>query len=365
MGRHTTLRLIQPDVETVKSEPPTAALGVRTSKVLAQTWKELVIGQDDVIDRICPYVNRYISRLSVPRKPVGSMMLLGPTGSGKTYTVEALAKLLHNDHNKLVTIHCAEYTLEHEVAKILGAPPGYLGYKEMGNAITQKRLNDCTSKDCDLSIILFDEIEKAHYSLFKLLLGMLDKATLGLGNGDNVSLEKSIIFFTSNVGASEMMSLLTPTFGFERTNITITDSVMSSLMNISDNAFKKMVTPEFANRLDERIMFRPLSEKDLYRIMELELQSIQRHITDRLSSGAFNICYSTPVLKFLTEEGKDIKYGARALKRAITKHVFNPITDAYLDGDIDSGDTAKLYVKGNSIGWKIVRKGHKEEETVA
>src|SRR6202451_403552 len=185
------------------------------SSDIAKALARRLVGQPAAIAAVVPYVDMYRARLNPEGRPAGIFLLLGPTGTGKTKTVEALADVLHGSPKKLLKVDCGEYQMEHEVAKLLGAPPGYLGHRETQPLLTQQKLSAAASESCDLSIVLFDEIEKAAPTLMRLLLGVLDKGTLRLGDSTLVNFEKSMIFLTSNLGARAMSHELRPEFGFE------------------------------------------------------------------------------------------------------------------------------------------------------
>src|SRR5712691_11859773 len=184
------------------------------SSDLISLLSQKVVGQSSATKAIVPYVYMYQSGLAPEERPAGVFLLLGPTGTGKTKTVEAIAELLHGSEKKIVKIDCGEFQLEHEMAKLIGAPPGYLGHRETVPMLTQQRLAEATSKESDLALVLFDEIEKAAHSMTKLLLGILDKGTLRLGDNSVVNFEKTLIFFTSNLGAREMLREIIPDIGF-------------------------------------------------------------------------------------------------------------------------------------------------------
>src|SRR3954468_5818685 len=174
-----------------------------------------VVGQPAATKVIVPYIQMYQAGLAPEGRPVGVFLLLGPTGTGKTKTVEALAEVLHGSEKNVLKVDCGEFQMEHEVAKLIGAPPGYLGHRETQPMLTQQKLNAVTSERCALSLVLFDEIEKAAPSMTRLLLGVLDKGVLRLGDNSTVNFEKSLVFLTSNLGAREMMRELNPDFGFQ------------------------------------------------------------------------------------------------------------------------------------------------------
>src|SRR5882762_9651538 len=186
---------------------------------LVSLLSQKVVGQATATKAIVPYVYMHQSGLAPEGRPAGVFLLLGPTGTGKTKTVEAIAELLHGSEKQIVKVDCGEFQMEHEMAKLIGAPPGYLGHRETVPMLTQQRLAEATSEGSDLALVLFDEIEKAAHSMTKLLLGILDKGILRLGDNSVVNFEKTLIFFTSNLGAREMMREINPDFGFQSATV--------------------------------------------------------------------------------------------------------------------------------------------------
>src|SRR5688572_7309048 len=213
-----------------------------SSRNLISLLNEKVVGQPAALRYIVPYIDMFQAGLAPTGRPAGIFLLLGPTGTGKTKTVEAVAEILHGDPKSLLRVDCGEFQMEHEMAKLTGAPPGYLGHRETVPIITQKRLSDVTSNTCDLAIILFDEIEKAAPSMTRLLLGILDKATLRLGDNTTVDFEKTIIFLTSNLGAKAMSRELNPGFGFGGAVETAVSS--TRLDSIAKSAVRNRFAPE-------------------------------------------------------------------------------------------------------------------------
>ena len=209
-----------------------------------------VVGQAHALEHIVPSIQLHLSGLAPEGRPVGVFLLLGPTGTGKTRTVEALAEVLHGDARSVIKIDCGEFQSEHEVAKLIGAPPGYVGHAQTEPRLNQLVLDETTSAECDLSLVLFDEIEKAAASLSQLLLGVLDKATLRLGDGGEVNFEKSLIFLTSNLGARDMVSELQPGLGFD-TEVRHPGADLSAhLERVGLRAVQRHFSPEFVNRID-------------------------------------------------------------------------------------------------------------------
>ncbi len=219
---------------------------------------ELLIGQPEAIETIVPFVHMHQSGLAPEGRPVGVILLLGPTGTGKTRTVEALAEVLHGNSKNLLKVDCGEFQMEHEVAKLIGAPPGYLGHRETQPMLNQAKLNGVASDDSDISILLFDEIEKAAPSMTRILMGILDKATLRLGDNTSVNFEKTLIFMTSNLGAKAIQRVNKPDFGYEAMIPVSERSDITKPGKIGMNAVRQKFSPEFVNRIDSVITYRPL-----------------------------------------------------------------------------------------------------------
>jgi ATP-dependent Clp protease ATP-binding subunit ClpA len=292
---------------------------------LAALLARRVIGQPAAMTGITPYVQMHQAGLAPEGRPVGVFLLLGPSGTGKTKTVEALAEILHGSEKNVLRIDCGEFQMEHEVAKLIGAPPGYLGHRETHPLLTQQKLNAATTEHSNLSIVLFDEIEKAANSLSRLLLGVLDKASLRLGDNTNVNFERSLIFLTSNLGAREMLSYLKPTFGFQPGESRSEEAVSSKLQGIGMAAVRKRFAPEFVNRVDAIITYRPLAKKEIETILGLQLGELQRHISRRLGSRAFTLEMSKAARAFLIDRGTSEEFGARELKRTLHRQLFQPL----------------------------------------
>jgi ATP-dependent Clp protease ATP-binding subunit ClpA len=280
-------------------------------------------------------------------RPVGVFLLLGPTGTGKTRTVEVLAQALHGSEKSLLKVDCGEFQMEHEVAKLIGAPPGYLGHRETQPMLSQQKLNGVTSDKCSLSLVLFDEIEKAAPSMTRLLLGVLDKAVLRLGDNATVSFERTIIFLTSNLGADAMRKHLRPDFGFETMVAARKDSA-KKLEGIGMNAVRRKFSPEFVNRIDAVITYQPLGTKALTTIVDQQIEALEQHIAHRLMERAFEIDVNESARKFLLRKGTSDEYGARELKRIILRHLTQPLAAMVSNGAILPGDV--VHVEGSDAG---------------
>jgi ATP-dependent Clp protease ATP-binding subunit ClpA len=288
--------------------------------------------------QIVPYVRMHRAGLAPEGRPVGVFLLLGPTGTGKTRTVEALAEVLHGSERHVLRIDCGEYQLEHEVAKLVGAPPGYLGHRETQPALTQQKLNTVTSEASNLSLVLFDEIEKAAPSMTRLLLGVLDKATLRLGDNSVVNFERSLIFLTSNLGAEAMRRLAAPDFGFEALSPGAGgNATLARLEKIGMGAVKRRFPPEFVNRIDVVVTYQPLGRESLEAILDQHLAQLNRHIQERLAEDAFPVELTPSARELLLEKGTSAECGARELKRTILRMLTQPLAELVEQGRVPPG----------------------------
>lgn len=315
-------------IRTYAAEPNPCAPAPAGALHLAAQMRRRIIGQSDAIDAIVPYVELFEAGLAPEGRPVGVFLLLGPTGTGKTRTVEALAEAIHGSERHVVRIDCGEFQLEHETAKLIGAPPGYLGHRETQPMISQQKLNAVQSDRSGLSIVLFDEVEKAAPSLARLLLGVLDKATLKLGDNSSVNFERSLIFLTSNLGAREMARELTDRVGFAANLDALADP--ARLHAISLSAVRRRFSPEFVNRIDRAITYHPLDADAIQEILRLQITALNAMLADRLGGAAFQLILSPAANRFLTERGTSPEYGARELKRVIHRHIIQPVAQLVL-----------------------------------
>ncbi len=317
---------------------------VQGSSGVAEMLASRVVGQSPALDAIVPCVEMYQAGLSPEGRPAGVFLLLGPTGTGKTHTVAALADVLHGSEKCLLRIDCGEFQLEHEVAKLIGAPPGYLGHRETQPLLTQQKLNMAASERCSLSLVLFDEIEKAAPSLTRLLLGILDRGTLRLGDNAVVNFERSLIFLTSNLGARGMLRELRPVFGFEAGVPRERASVDRKLAKIGMEAVKRKFSPEFVNRIDHVITYRPLDEDSLSRILDRHISDFQRHVNSRLGPDGFGIEVPSETRRFLLRKGTSAEYGARELKRTLHRHLTQPLAALVAGGRIEPGSSVRIEI---------------------
>ncbi|MCA2970871.1 MAG: ATP-dependent Clp protease ATP-binding subunit [Acidobacteriaceae bacterium] len=312
---------------------------------MAAELAERVIGQPESLDAIIPYIQMYQAGLSPEGRPIGVFLLLGPTGTGKTRTVEALAEVLHGSAKNVLRVDCGEYQMEHEVAKLIGAPPGYLGHRETQPMLTQVKLNAVMSEQNNLSIVLFDEIEKAAGSLQRLLLGVLDKATLRLGDNSTVNFERSLIFLTSNLGAREMARELRPEFGLETATVRPAASAAVAAIDGGRSAAKRLETvavaavkrkfsPEFINRIDLMLTYQSLDAVALDKILDLQVRSLQEHLDRRLGERSFQVEVPKRTRQFLLRHGTSVEYGARELKRTMHRFVMQPLAALVAEGRV-------------------------------
>ncbi len=323
-----------------------------TDRDLAHDLRQRLIGQQAAIDAIVPYVTMFQAGLAPEGRPAGVFLLLGPSGTGKTRTVEALADVLHGSEKAVLKIDCGEYQMDHEVAKLIGAPPGYLGHRETQPLLTQFRLSSVASENSPLSIVLFDEVEKAAPSLNRLLLGVLDKGALRLGDNTAVNFENSMIFMTSNLGAGAMMKELGAGYGFDKGKAELADR-SRKLAAITDNAVRKTFAPEFINRLDSTVTYEPLSSEALEQILDLQLARLDNHIRSRLGLRAFNIDVRPDARTYLLERGVSANFGARELKRTIHRQVLQPLSSFILAGRIRPGSFVRISLteSGDSLSF--------------
>ncbi len=311
------------------------------AEALETRLRQLVIGQDDAISKIVEAYQGFRTGMSPPGRPVGNFLFLGPTGSGKTRVVEATGEALLNNPGAVIKIDCAEYQHSHEIAKLIGSPPGYLGHRETHALLSQEALNQHQTEDLKLSFVLFDEIEKASDSLWNLLLGILDKGTLTLGDNRRVDFSQCMIFMTSNLGAAEMSALGTPRLGFH-VNCSSDDAGKAKLngkiTTAGIAAARRRFTPEFINRLDHIVVFRSLGTAEMRRIIDIELNLVQQRIRAAAQDDQFILVVTDSAKEFLVAEGTDVRYGARPLKRAIERLLVHPLSNLLASGQIRRGD---------------------------
>jgi len=322
-----------------------------------QQLSHRIVGQERAVRCMSDLYQMFLAGMNPPDRPVGTMLFLGPTGSGKTRVVEAAAEILFGHAAVVTKIDCAEFQHSHEIAKLIGSPPGYLGHRETSPMLTQENLDRSHIEGTELSLLLFDEIEKASDSLWQLLLGVLDKATLTLGDNRRVDFSKTMVIMTSNLGAREMSEMINGGMGFApaqgaRNNNDV--DVDQKICRTAEEAAKRKFSPEFMNRIDAVVTFRSLNEDHLSRILDLELQAVQHRIM--VSAGTkFIFECSNAAKKMILQEGVDFRYGARHLKRAIERLLVYPLSNLVATNQVELGDLIQVDVN-REVGQLMFRK---------
>jgi ATP-dependent Clp protease ATP-binding subunit ClpA len=314
---------------------------------LRESLQRRVVGQEEAVRQIVNMYQTYLAGIAAPGRPVGNLLFLGPTGSGKTRTVEALAESLVGDARAVVKIDCGEFQHSHEIAKLIGSPPGYLGHRETHPILSQEALNEHFTEKVKLSFVLFDEIEKASDALWNLLLGILDKATLTLGDNRRVDFSQAMVFMTSNLGADEISSILRPSLGFAamadpKAVVAADDKQMGKIERAGVEAARRRFTPEFLNRIDKTVVFHPLSDSDLRRILDIELRQVESRIAMATGKTGTAFLIDDAARDLLLTEGTDTRYGARHLKRAVECLLVQPMASLIASGQVGSAD--RIYV---------------------
>jgi len=296
-----------------------------------------IVGQEEGVQALVDLYQVFRAGLNSPGRPVGNLLFLGPTGSGKTRIVEAAAEILFGDPRAVIKVDCAEFQHSHEIAKLIGSPPGYLVHRETHPLITQESLAASHTDKLKLSFLLFDEIEKASDALWQLLLGMLDKATLTLGDNRKVDLSQTVIFLTSNLGGGEISELMQGGMGFIQPKDKPEDGLDEKVQRTATEAARRKFSPEFMNRLDKVVVFHPLKREQLQEVLNIELGQVQQRVLDT-AKGQFLFRVTDAGRDFLLMEGTDQRYGARHLKRAIERHVVYPLANLLATDQVNLGD---------------------------
>lgn len=309
-----------------------------TVTVTAAGLSETVFGQQAAVAAIEPYLAAASVGLAPEGRPAGVFLLVGPTGTGKTHTTAATARALHSDPRAVLSINCGEFSLDHEVAKLIGAPPGYLGHRETQPMLSHTRIIAVTSPRSAYSVVLFDEIEKAAPSMQKLLLGIFDKGVLRLADGSTAKFEQSFIFLTSNLGATEAEKRRLHPMGL---------AAEAAPSNAQTSAVRKCFSPEFLNRIDEIVVYEPLSEAAIEKIALAEIEALVRQVARRtgIALSVSNLAFAE-----LVREGFSPQYGARALKRTLHRRIMQPLAKAIADGT--SRPSMTLAFDGMEFVWE-------------
>jgi ATP-dependent Clp protease ATP-binding subunit ClpA len=317
----------------------------RQAQDLEKDLRRSVVGQDEAVHEIARSYQTYITGLAPAGRPIANFLFLGPTGSGKTRIVEATAQTLLNNPRAVIKIDCAEFQHSHEIAKLIGSPPGYLGHRETHPLLSQETLKQHHTDKVKISIVLFDEIEKASDALWNLLLGILDKGILTLGDNRKVDFSSAMVFMTSNLGASEMSAVATRRLGFHSPTLDDGDfkeEVSGRMSQIGAAAARRKFTPEFINRLDKIVVFKPLGREELRRIVDIELRMVHERLHNSACAVSFDLSVSDSAREFLLAEGTDSRYGARHLKRAIERLLVQPLSNLMASDQIQRGDHVRV-----------------------
>src|ERR1700683_2720804 len=301
-----------------------------------------IVGQEEAIRAVVDLYQVFTAGMNSPGRPVGNLLFLGPTGSGKTRIVEAMAEILFGDPRAVIKVDCAEFQHSHEIAKLIGSPPGYLGHRETHPLITQEALAQFHTEKLKISFLLFDEIEKASDSLWQLLLGILDKATLTLGDNRRVDLSQCIIILTSNLGASEMTNLIDGGLGFAPKVVEVDNNFDDKIQRTAVEAARRKFTPEFMNRIDKTVVFKTLRDEHLAQILDIELGMVQQRVLMAAGNNQFVFNCTAGAKEFLLKEGTDPRYGARHLKRAIERHLVFPLANLVATSQVKLGDFVRV-----------------------
>ena len=308
-----------------------------------------VVGQDVAVESFAEMYQMYLAGFHQPGRPVGNLMFLGPTGTGKTRVWEAAAEVLYGDPRALIRIDCAEFQHSHEIAKLVGSPPGYLGHRETHPVLTQAALDQWHTDQLKLTLVLFDEIEKASDALWQLMLGILDKATLTLGDNSRVNFSRCFIGMTSNLGGVDIVALQEGhRMGFKGADPVVFDRKLSKkVADTAKRAARKKFTPEFMGRIDKVVVFNTLEEKHLRRVLDIELAALQQRIWFAVSGKQFVFEPSPEARRALLTEGTDPKYGARHLKKAVDRNLVFPMANLCSTGQIQAGDKVRVGYEGD------------------
>jgi ATP-dependent Clp protease ATP-binding subunit ClpB len=304
-----------------------------------------IVSQDAAVEALTEMYQMFLVGMNPPDRPVGNLLFLGPTGSGKTYVVEVVAEALFGNPHAFIKVDCGEFQHSHEIAKLIGSPPGYIGHLQTSALLTQEALTQWHTEKLKLTLVLFDEVEKASDALWQLLLGILDKATLTLGDNTHVDLSHCLIFMTSNLGANEMGDLIEGGMGFVSAPPAVDSSLDEKITRTAVEAARRKFAPEFMNRLDKVVVFKTLRPDDLIKVLELELNKVQQRIYQVAGQSHFTFLCAPDVKSWLLKEGTDPKYGARHLKRVIERQIVYPLANLVATNQVTSGDCIDISLK--------------------
>ena len=338
--------------QTVQLDPAKRSM---ESREFEAGLRRRIVGQDEAVQAVVDLYQIFCAGLNSAERPVGNLLFLGPTGAGKTRVAEATAEALCGNRHAVIKVDCAEFQHSHEIAKLVGSPPGYLGHRETHPLITQEALAQYHTENLKISFLLFDEIEKASDALWQLLLGILDKATLTLGDNQRVDFSQTLIFMTSNLGGGEITELMTGGMGFAASvKPSARTQLDEKLDRMAVKAARRKFAPEFINRIDKVVVFHPLRTEQLERILEIELAMVQQRVFET-AKVRFLFRVMPAAREFLLREGTDVRYGARHLKRAIEQHLVHPLAKLLATGQVSLGDVLSIDWDGTDERLEFLR----------
>lgn len=298
-----------------------------------------IVGQDEAVSQMVNVYEMMVAGMTLPGRPIANLLFLGPTGSGKTRIIEAAAEILFGSPKAFLKVDCGEFQHSHEIAKLIGSPPGYIGHRETHAVLTQGAIDQFQTESLKLTFLLFDEVEKASDALWQLLLGVLDKGSLTLGDNQRVDLSRTVLVMTSNLGAEAMSRVSTAGIGFRSGSLAPSAQQLSRRLDrIALNAARSHFSPEFMNRLDKVVVFSALDHAQLRQILDIELAHVRERIHAMHQEQTFELECSPEAREFLIREGTDDKYGARPLKRAIERHLVLPLARLLSTAQVEAGD---------------------------
>jgi ATP-dependent Clp protease ATP-binding subunit ClpB len=321
-----------------------------------------IVGQDAAVMAVTELYQMFLVGMAPPDRPIGNLLFLGPTGSGKTYVVEVVAEALFANPHAFIKVDCAEFQEHHEISKLIGSPPGYVGHLNTPALLTQEALGRWHTETLKLTLLLFDEVEKASEALWQLLLGILDKASLTLGDNSHVDLSQCLIFMTSNLGATDVSRLVEGGLGFSLHAPEADAHLDDKISRTATEAARHKFSPEFMNRLDKVVVFKTLRPEQLEQVLELELVKVQNRITKAVGQRHFVFRCSPEVKQWLLREGTDPKYGARHLKRVIERNIVYALANLVATDQVAAGDCIDIGLKAD--GTLAFRKALKSSESV-
>ncbi len=307
-----------------------------------------IVGQEDAVEAVTEMYQMFLVGLNPPDRPIGNLLFLGPTGSGKTYVIEVVAEALFGNPHAFTKVDCAEFQQPHEIAKLIGSPPGYVGHRETQPMLSQEMVDHFQTEHLKLSLVLFDEIETATESLWQLLLGILDKGELTLGDNRRVNLSQCVIFMTSNLGAAEMTEMVEGGIGFMAHATEVDTDLDAKITRTALDAARHKFSPEFINRIDKVVVFKTLRPEHLEKVLELELKKVQDRIAHAAGQSHFTFVCAPEVKKWLLENGTDPRYGARHLKRVIEREIVFNLANLVATGQVSTGERIEINLGANN-----------------